>query len=38
MTDRFKTVEIKAPWIPKTHGTLNIHDVIQMVKHKSNIS
>jgi len=38
MTDqKFKTVEVKAPWITKTNGTLNIQDVIQMVKHKSNI-
>jgi nucleoid DNA-binding protein len=38
MTDqKFKTVEVKAPWIAKTNGTLNIQDVIQMVKHKSNI-
>jgi len=38
MTDqKFKTVEVKAPWIQKTNGTLNIQDVIQMVKHKSNI-
>merc|ERR1719453_103179 len=38
MTDqKFKTVELKAPWIPKTNGTLNIQDVIQMVKNKSKI-
>merc|ERR1719329_3743 len=38
MTDqKFKTVEVKAPWITKINGTLNIQDVIQMVKHKSNI-
>jgi len=39
MTDqKFKTVELKAPWVPKTHGTLNIQDVIQSVKHKSKIN
>mmetsp|Transcript_21622 Transcript_21622/g.17967 ORF Transcript_21622/g.17967 Transcript_21622/m.17967 type:complete len:155 (+) Transcript_21622:3-467(+) len=39
MTDqKFKTVEIKAPWITKLNGTLNIHDVIQSVKNKSNIN
>jgi len=35
---KFKTVEVNAPWIKKTSGTLNVHDVIQIVKKNTNIT